>query len=168
MKRESTWIRVLRPPLVAVRLLLRTAYTDLFGWWFDRRRSRKLDAALAKEIDQRLEFLFTQKNARVLPSDEHQVKRMFDLALVTVATDDLHVRFITVHSHFTVEVASPRMPHQWEDLSSALENAELSEGATLKNVVAARRSHSYSFFMDVERLLRSHWSLLKRYCHKSC
>jgi hypothetical protein len=168
MKRETAWIRVLRPPLVAVQFILGTVYTDLLGRWLDLYRHRKLDAALVKDIDHRLKFLFTQRNARILPSDEHQVKRVFGLALVTVATDDLHIRFITVHSHFTVEVGSTRLPHRWEDLSSALENAELSEGAGLNAVVAARRSHSYSFYMDVERLLRSHWSLLRRYCHKSC
>jgi hypothetical protein len=168
MKREPTWIRVFRPPLVVVGFVLSTLYDDLFAWWFDRRRSRKRDAALAKQIHSKLGFLFTQKNARIVPNGENESKRAFDLSVVTVETDDLHLRFVTVRGQFDVKVASSRVPHRWEDLSDALENAELSEGASLKDVVARRRSRSYSFYMDVDRLLRSHWVLLKGYCHDSC
>ncbi len=168
MKREPTWIRVLRPPLVAVGFVLSALYADLFGWWLDRRRAKKLDAALAKEIHHKLGFLFTQKSARIVPNGDYKVKRAFDRSVVTVETDDLHLRFITVRGQFEVEVASSRTPHRWEDLSNALENAELSAGAGLKDVVARRRSRSYSFYMDVDRLLRSHWTLLTRYCHNSC
>src|SRR5438309_6608286 len=164
MKREPAWIRVVRPPLVAVGFVLNTIYSVLFGWWLDGRLSQKLDGRLAKEIHQNLAFLFTQKNARIVPSDEYKVKRAFDPAVVTVATEDLRIRFVRVRGQFEVEVSSPHLLHRWEDLSSALENAELSEGASLTAVVSTRRLRSYSSYTDVERLLRSQWLSLKRYC----
>ena len=164
MKREPAWIRVVRPPLVAVGFVLNTIYSVLFGSWLDGRLSQKLDGRLAKEIHQNLAFLFTQKNARIVPSDEYKVKRAFDLAVVTVATEDLRIRFVRVRGQFEVEVSSPHLLHRWEDLSSALENAELSEGASLTAVVSTRRLRSYSSYTDVERLLRSQWLSLKRYC----
>jgi hypothetical protein len=168
MKRRPVWIRVARPPLVAAGLVMRTIYADLFGWWLDRRRSRKLEAALVKEIRHKLGFLFLEKNARIVPNDDFESASTFQLSVVTVATDDLNIRFVTRRGQLEVEVASSRSPHQWEELSDALENAELREGASLKRVVTTRRSRSYSFYMDVERLLRSHWILLKLYCQNSC
>jgi hypothetical protein len=168
MKRQPTWIRALRPPLVAVGAIASTIYADLFGWWLERRRFRRLDAVLAKEIHDRVGFLFAQKNARMIPGDDDHANRMFDLAVVTVETDALSLRFVTVRSRLEVEVASSSTPHRWEDLSNALENAELREGAGVNEVVAKRRSRSYSFYMDVDRLLRSHWDLLTRYCRNRC
>jgi hypothetical protein len=168
MKRRSVWIRVARPPFAAAGLVMRTIYADLFGWWLDRRRSRKLETALVKEIRHKLGFLFLEKNARIIPNDDFKIASTFQLSVVTVATDDVHIRFVNRRGQFEVEVASSRSPHRWEELSNALENAELSEGACLKRVVRTRPSRSYSFYMDVERLLRSHWALLKRYCHNSC
>ena len=167
MKREPVWIRVVRPPLVMVGFALNAIYAVLFGWWLDARVSRKLDAALAKAIRENLGFLFTEKNARIVPSDDYRVTRAFDLSVVTVATDDLHVRFITVRGEFDVEVSSPQLPYHWEDLSSPIESAKLSEGADLNELVATRRSRSYSFYVDVEKLLRSHWDLLTRYCRSN-
>ena len=168
MKRRPVWTRVARPPIVAVGLVLRTIYADLFGWWLDSRRSRKLEAALVKEIRHKLGFLFLEKNARIVPNDDFEIASTFERSVVTVATDDLNIRFITRRGQFEVGVASSCSPHRWEELSDALENAELSEGASLKKVVTTRRSRSYSYYMDVERLLRSHWTLLQRYCHTSC
>jgi hypothetical protein len=168
MKRRPVWIRVATPPFAAAGLVLRTIYADLFGWWLDRRRSRRVEAALGKEIRRKLEFLFLEKHARIVPNDDLEIASTFQLSVLTVATDDLNIRFVTRRGQFEVEVASSRSPHQWEELSNALENAELSEGACLKRVVTMRPSRSYSFYMDVERLLRSHWTLLKRYCHNNC
>jgi hypothetical protein len=168
MTKESTWFRILRSPLTAIGFVVSTIYADLFGWSLDRRRFRRRDAVLAKEIRNRVGFLFTQENARMIPSGDYQANRVFDLAVVTVETDALHLRFVTVRGHLQVEVASSSTPHRWEDLSNALENAEVSEGAGVNEVVAKRRSRSYSFYMDVDRLLRSNWSLLTRYCRNGC
>jgi hypothetical protein len=166
LTRQSTWIQVFRPPLRAIEFVLSTIYADLFGWWLDRLRFRRLDAALASEIDNRLGFLLRQKNARMIQGGDYQANRIFGLAVVTVETDALHLRFVTVRSSLEVEVASSSTPYHWEDLSNALENAELSEGASVNDVVARRRSRSYSFYMDVDRLLRAHWDLLTRYCRR--
>ena len=62
-----------------------------------------------------------------------------------------------------MEVASAQVPHRWEDLSGALENSEMQQGATLNEAVKSRPSRTYSSFADVERLLRTEWSALQRY-----
>ncbi len=167
MKKEPAWIRVIRPPIVAIVTVGSAIYSLLFAWWLDDRVARKLDARLAQRVRENLSFLFTEKNARVVPSDDYRVARAFDLSVVTVATNDLYIRVITVRGEFDVEVASPDLPHRWEELSSAIESAKLGEGAGLKQMIASRRVPAYSFYPDVERLLRSHWTLLTRYCGTS-
>lgn len=164
MKREPTWIRLVRPPFLAISFVLTTIYAGLFGWWLDALVSKKNDERLANEIKQNLPFLFSEKTGRIVPSDDYRVKRAFDLSVVTVATEDFWIRFIRVRGEFNVEVASTQFPHRWEDLSGALENAEMREGATLNGVVATRPSRAYSCFTDVERLLRNRWAVLRLYC----
>ena len=89
---------------------------------------------------------------------------LFAILLYNERSQDLRIRFVRVRGQFEVEVSSPHLLHRWEDLSSALENAELSEGASLTAVVSTRRLRSYSSYTDVERLLRSQRLSLKRYC----
>jgi len=107
--------------------------------------------------------LFSEKQGHIVSSDDYPVPRAFDLAVVTVSTHDFLIRFIRVRGEFNVQVASTKPPHRWEDLSAALENAELREGATLNGVVATRSSRAYSSFADVERLLRTRWPVLQNY-----
>jgi len=126
--------------------------------------SKKNDERLANEVKQHLPFLFREKRARIVPNDDYRVERVFDLSVVTVAIEDFWIRFIRVRGEFNVEVSSPQPPHRWEDLSGALENAALREGATLNGVVATRPSRAYSSFADVERLLRNQWAVLQLYC----
>jgi hypothetical protein len=166
-KREPTWIRLLRPPLVAIGFVFSAIYAGLFGWWLDAGLSKKDDERFANDVKHDLPFLFSEKAARIVPSDDYRVQRAFDLSVVTVATDDFWIRFTRVRGEFGVEVASAGPPHRWEDLSGALENAEMREGATLNGVVATRQSRAYSTFTDVERLLRNRWSALRVYC-SSC
>jgi hypothetical protein len=139
----------------------------LFGWWLDRRVVEEYDERLADEVKQNLSFLFTERNGQIVPSDDFQVQRSFDLSVVTVATQDFWIRFWRVRGEFNVEVASAQPPHRWEDLAGALESAELREGATLNAVVATRTSRAYSSFQDVARLLRKHWGVLHLYCVNS-
>jgi hypothetical protein len=77
------WVRPERDLFSFVRLVAR------------RSSAPKLDAAPAKDIHENLGFLFTEKNARIVPSDEYKVKRAFNLSVVTVATDDLQIHFTT-------------------------------------------------------------------------
>jgi len=163
VKREPTWIGIIRPPLLAIGFVLSTIYAGLFGWWLDRRLWRRGDERLANEITQNRPFLFSEKQGRIVSSDDYPVPRAFDLAVVTVSTQDFLIRSIRVRGEFNVRVASTKPPHRCEDLSAALENAELREGATLNGVVATRSSRAYSSFADVERLLRTRWPVLQNY-----
>jgi hypothetical protein len=166
-RREPTWIRLLRPPLVAIGFVASTIYAGLFGWWLDARLSKKNGERFANEVKHDLQFLFSEKAARIVPTDDYRVQRAFDRSVVTVATDAFWIRFIRLRGDFNVEVASAKLPHRWEDLSGALENAEMREGATLNDVVATRQSRAYSTITDVERLLRNRWETLRAYC-SSC
>ena len=155
----------MRPPFLAVSFVLSTVHAGLFGWWLDPLTSKRSDEQLANEVKKNLPFLFSEKRAQIVPSDDYRVQRAFDLAVVTVATEDFWVRFVRVRGQFEVEVASSQLPHRWEDLSGALESAALEEGATLNDVVATRRLRAYTSFADVEHLLRTHWPVLRLYCN---
>jgi hypothetical protein len=163
LKREPTWVGIIRPPLLALGFVFGAIYTGLFGWWLDALLWRRGDKRLANEIKQNLAFLFCELEGRIVPSDDYGVPRAFDLAVVTVSTQDFLIRFVRVRGEFNVQVASTKPPHRWEDLSAALENAELREGATLNGVVATRSSRAYSSFADVKRLLRTRWADLQNY-----
>jgi hypothetical protein len=167
MKKEPTWIRIIRPPILAIGFVFSTIYTGLFQWWLDPLVSKKGDERLATDVKQSLPFLFSEKAAKIVPSDDYWVQRAFNLSVVTVATEDLWIRFIRVRGQFDVEVASAQPPRRWEDLSGALENVEIRQGATLNGVVATRRSRAYSCFADVKRLLRNRWDVLRLYCASS-
>jgi hypothetical protein len=163
MKREPTWIGIIRPPLLAIGFVLSAIYAGLFGWWLDGFLWRRGDKRLANEVKQNLPLLFNEKKGQIVPNDDYRVPRAFDLAVVTVCTQDFLIRFIRVRGEFNVQVASTKPPHRWEDLSAALENVELQEGATLNGVVATRSSRAYSSFEDVEQLLRTRWPVLQSY-----
>jgi hypothetical protein len=164
VKKEPTWIRIVRPPFLAIGFVLSVIYAGLFGWWLDKRVAKRYDERLANDVRQNLPFLFTEKCGQIVPSDDYHIQRAFDLAVVTVATQDVWIRFIQVRGEFNVEVASTQPPHRWEDLSGALENAEMRRGATLNDVVKTRPSRAYSSFADAARLLRAQWPVLQLYC----
>src|SRR5262249_7560569 len=125
MKKEPTWVRIIKPPFLVIGFVLSTIYAGLFGWWLDKLVANRTDERLAKEIRKNVPFLFTEKCGQIVPSDDYHVQRAFDLSVVTVATQDFWIRFTRVRGEFNVEVASTRIPHRWEDLSGALENAEM-------------------------------------------
>ena len=65
MKRESIWIRLVRPPFLAIGFVFTTIYAGLFGWWLDALISKKNDERLANEVKQDLPFLFSEKGGKL-------------------------------------------------------------------------------------------------------
>lgn len=163
VNKEPTWSRIVRPPFLAIGFALNVIYAGLFGWWLDKRIAKKRDESLANEVRQNLPFLFTDKCGRIVSSEDSLLQRRFGSAIVTVATQDLWIRFVCVRGEFSLKVASAQAPYIWEDLSDALENAEMRRGVTLNDVVKRRPSRAYSSFADVAQLLRAQWALLRLY-----
>lgn len=164
VKKEPTWIRIVRAPVLAIGFVISIIYAGLLGWWLDKLVAKRSDERLANDVRQNLAFLFNENCGQIVPCNDYQIPRAFDLALVTVATQDFWIRFARVSGEFNVEVGSTQAPHRWEDLSGALESAEMQHGATLNDVVKTRPSRAYSSFADVARLLKTHWPVLQQYC----
>jgi len=91
-----------------------------FGWCFRRSNNSialKNQGQFAEEIEESLPFLFTEHGAKVVPNDvDVPFPPSFDGAYVTVATEGVWFQFIRGRGDFTVKVASPATPTQWEDL----------------------------------------------------
>ena len=163
MNKEPTWSRIIRPPLLAIGFVLSVIYEGLFGWWLDKLIDKRSDECLTNDVRQNFLFLFEEKCGQIVPSADCRRQRGFGLTVVTVATQDLWIRVIRGRGEFIVKVASKQSPHIWEDLSDALENAEMRRGLTLNDVVKSRPSRAYSSFAEAEQLLRKQWNVLRLY-----
>lgn len=150
MKREPTWIGIVRPPVLAFGFVLKILYAGLFGWWLDGLMSRIDDRRLAEDVKHNVPLLFSDKvGGHVVPS-ETRLPRSFDLAVATVSTPDFLIRFTRVRGELSVRIASAKPPYNWEDLCVVLKRSVTS-------------SCAYDSLADVERLLMMHWPAIENY-----
>ena len=83
----------------------------MIGRFFIRRADRKL----AEEIRNNLFLLFTERSAQIVTNDEsdYSFPRPFDLAVATVETPDLFLRFTQVRGDFFLCIALPNEHPKW-------------------------------------------------------
>jgi hypothetical protein len=158
-KSKLWFLRVVLAPLVGAGFII-GKFLDLCG--ISRFLSRKDDRKLENEIRACFSFLFTEKNAHFI-RDDHQPKRVFDLAIATVAAEDLLFQFVRIRDDFAASVTSCHSPHSWRELNDVLEEAEVKEGLTVSEIVASRRSRFYKNPDDASRVLRDRWDQLERH-----
>jgi hypothetical protein len=107
---------IVGPPLILVGKLLSLC----FGWcfsWSNKSIALKNQRQFAEELQNNLQFLFTDHGAKVVANDaEVPFPPGFDGAYVTVATEAFRFQFIRGRGDFTVRVAPLSAPTEWEDL----------------------------------------------------
>jgi hypothetical protein len=126
--------------------------------------AKKDDRKLEDEILESFSFLFAEKNGVFVPNNPP--KRYFDLAVATVAAEDLLFHFARMRGDFATSVTSSSHPDQWRELNEVLEDAEVREGLGTSEIVASRRSRSYANPESAGRVVRERWEQLKRYFKK--
>jgi hypothetical protein len=113
-----------------------------FGW--NALLARKHRQLLTEAIQQELRFLFAENGAQIIPDDGVPFPPKFDYAFVTLAVDNIRLRFVRGRDDLSVSVAAQHRPHDFCELSLLLMISESS--------VVSRRS--YSTLSDAARLLK--------------
>ena len=153
MGRIATWIINHRTSL-PIRLLRSTvsATNDLLFGRLERRLARKNEARLAGEIRDVLPFLFNVHAGHVVPNQGVPFPPSFDYAFVTVAVNDIQIRFCRGRGDLDVRIASRETPNEWHEVSLVLNLIEKKENLERTGVLDLR---------DAARLMESHMDKLR-------
>jgi hypothetical protein len=86
------------------------------GKLFAKLADNKLGADLPSELPR----LFRERSARVVPNhdSEYAQSRLFDHAVATVVTPDLHLRISRTPSGFAIDAAPPADPTRWQPVDA--------------------------------------------------
>ena len=157
--RSRLWLAVLFAPFVALAFAIEKLFDlSLIGQYLARGDDRKLES----EVRENFSFLFTEKNARFVREDR-KPKRVFDLAVATVAAEDLFFYFVRMRGDFAASVTSRHQPHGWRELNDVLEEADVEECLSVSGIVDSRRSRFFTNPEDASRVLRDRWDQLTRH-----
>jgi hypothetical protein len=130
----NRWVvAILTPPFRAVGLVVTSLYSLLFGW-YDKRLARMEQRRLEEEVREQLSFLFSTRNAHLLPSREIDRLANIDWPTVTISVDGLLLRFRRWRGELQAYVATEREPNDWEELSLVLSLIETPENVERKPV----------------------------------
>jgi len=153
MGRIATWIINHRTSL-PIRLLRSTVSTtgDLLFGRLDRRIARMNQARLAQEIQTELSFLFGTHRGNIVPNEGVPFPPSFDYAFVTVAVDDILIRFCRGRGDLGVHIASKLTPNEWHEVSLLLNLIEKNENLERTGVLDLR---------DASRLMEAQMDQLK-------
>jgi hypothetical protein len=129
MSREiHRWVGTLtRLPLLVLGFVIVNGYNLLFGWWLDKSLARRRQTRLDQDIHDSLRFLFDQHRGCRVPNEGVPFPPGFDYAFVTVAVDNLLLRFCRGRGELDVRVASKNAPDDWHELCLLLNLIEKNE-----------------------------------------
>ena len=154
MNRETRrWIRrnIESPVATLLGSIISPIYHLLFDG-LDRRNARRNQAKLAQEIQTELSFLFGAHRGNIVPNEGVPFPPSFDYAFVTVAVDDILIRFCRGRGDLDVHVASRDAPNEWHEICLLLNLIEKKENRQRWGVLDLR---------DASRLMESHMDQLK-------
>ena len=109
---------LIRPPLTVLGYLLEPVCA-LFGF-SDKQIALRNQGKLEQDIRNSLSFLFDAENGRVVPNQGVPFPPAFDYAFVTVAVDDVIIRFCRGRGDLDIQVAPQNAPNDLHDLSVVL------------------------------------------------
>src|SRR5438128_3465658 len=113
--KSKWWIPVIIAPLNLLRLVASPTYDLLFGW-IDRRTARKDEKRLANDIQISMRFLFIQDGACIIQNEGVRFPPAFDYAFVTIACNNVLLRFCRGRGELGVHVAPAFAPSDWHEL----------------------------------------------------
>jgi hypothetical protein len=114
-----SFLAVIRPPLVLLRVILSPIYSAVFGG-LEKRLAMRNQQRLAQDIEDALPFLFNDYKGRVVPNEGVGFPPPFDYAVVTIAFDNFLIRLTRGRSELGVHVASTHGPTDWHELALLL------------------------------------------------
>jgi hypothetical protein len=110
---------VLEPPVMFLRYLLTPLYAVSFGL-INKHFAKKAERRLADDLQLAVKFLFVTYHARIVPNHGLRFPPPNDYAVVTIAVENLLIRFFRGLGELGVNVAPDSNPSDWHDLSLVL------------------------------------------------
>lgn len=144
---------LVRPPLTLVRFVFSPIYDFLFGW-LDRRSARNDQRKLEQDIRGALPFLFDEHCGCQVPNEGVPFPPGFDYAFVTIAVDNLLIRFCRGRGDLDVRIASKNAPNDWHELCLLLSLIDGKEDLQHRDVVDLRHA-SRLLQPQIDRLKRA-------------
>lgn len=142
-------IEVLTPPARAIGAVVRFVEWCFVGWWYEKRVRTKMQDELLQEIKDHFDFLFLQRNAHFVTSQDFG--HFEDLVnsgwpLLTLETDKFRLRFFRWRDDYGILIAPRNSPHEWEEISNVL------------NAIAPEQvaRHSLNSLYEAAKLLKQH------------
>jgi hypothetical protein len=142
---------LIRPPLTVLGYLLEPVCA-LFGF-SDKQIALRNQGKLEQDIRNSLSFLFDAENGRVVPNQGVPFPPAFDYAFVTVAVDDVIIRFCRGCGDLDIQVAPQNAPNDLHDLSVVL--------ALMETEGSDPQRWNFATLQQASRLLRPKMDRLK-------
>jgi tRNA threonylcarbamoyladenosine biosynthesis protein TsaE len=105
------------------------AYELLFGWWLNGLLARRYEKQLARDVHDAMPFLFDEFGGRIVPSLGVPFPPAFDYAFVTVAIENLLIRFCRGRGEFDLQIAAADAPRELRELGLLLDVLGENDGA---------------------------------------
>ena len=109
---------VIRPPLLLVRFLLSPIFGLLFAW-IDKRLAKSHEKELEQDVHDALPFLFDEHHGHRVTNEGIPFPPGFDYAFITVAVENLLIRFCRGRGELDVRITSKDAPNDWHELCAA-------------------------------------------------
>jgi hypothetical protein len=110
---------ILRPPIVFLKWGIQVLYPYTLGH-LDLRIARRNEALLLQDVRDSLDFLFSDYDAKVVPSNPNKVNPGFDYAEITIATQRLRLQIVRCRGELGVMFAPEYASAHWHELSLVL------------------------------------------------
>jgi len=146
-----------RPLFLAIGFLFNVVYTVLIGWWADPLSAKRSDEKLAEDIRNSMTFLFDDHRA-VFVKNETPIKRVFDLAVVTMEVKEFRMEFTSIRGESYVSLASYRDPKKFQEVTALLDGLDWDQGIKRKGP----QPYPYSNWMEASDILRQNWQRLAK------
>jgi hypothetical protein len=151
------WIlmNVVRPPLLVLGFVMKPIslpFGLLFGL-LDRTLARRDERRLGLDIAEAMPFLFADYGGRIVPNEGVPFPPGFDYAFVTVAVDNLLIRFCRGRGDLDLYIGSKTHPRDLQELGLVLGLLDKQGDHKRWGIVNLR---------DAAQVLKQHMNLLKR------
>lgn len=118
---------LIRLPLLLLGFFIVNGYQLLFGWWLDKSLARRHEKKLELDIHDALPFLFDEHHGYRVRNEGVPFPPGFDYAFVTIAVENLLIRFCKGRGELDVRIASKDAPNDWHELCLLLSLIEKKE-----------------------------------------
>jgi hypothetical protein len=139
----------------AVFLPIIWIYKGLLGWWLDAILASRSQEALKVKVRSDLAFLFDNYGATVVPNGQQYGNG----SVVTLETDKLRFEASWHHGEYSLRIAPPQAPLDWEDIAVVL--TAMNVKTPINSGTDISPTHSWTDLAGLGRVLESQILLIE-------